>query len=277
MKIVFWSNYPKSDVTSNMTAVCVMFSLMYPSKVMMMTNHCNHDNLGRTLLGRCYDDVLREESGYLTGHGLQPNVKRIEDAPSCFEFPKSAETLSEDGLYYFAQGKLFNNEIYELRVLEEINRFFAYLNESEDYIFIDVKSQDSISTASLLEEADLVVVNLKQDEKLMKDFFRKYGAITGKAFFIISEYKQRNGYSRNKFINEFSIHPNRVSVIPYNPEFVPMVDDGRITEYVMSNCNCKKNTKEYYYIGHLKRTVRLLKKILERQPHLAMATDKLYA
>jgi len=277
MKIVFWSNYPKSDVTSNMTAVCVMFSLMYPSKVMMMTNHCNHGNLGRTLLGRCYDDVLREESGYLTGHGLQPNVKRIEDAPSCFEFPKSAETLSEDGLYYFAQGKLFNNEIYELRVLEEINRFFAYLNESEDYIFIDVKSQDSISTASLLEEADLVVVNLKQDEKLMKDFFRKYGAITGKAFFIISEYKQRNGYSRNKFINEFSIHPNRVSVIPYNPEFVPMVDDGRITEYVMSNCNCKKNTKEYYYIGHLKRTVRLLKKILERQPHLAMATDKLYA
>jgi len=277
MKIVFWSNYPKSDVTSNMTAVCVMFSLMYPSKVMMMTNHCNHDNLGRTLLGRCYDDVLREESGYLTGHGLQPNVKRIEDAPSCFEFPKSAETLSEDGLYYFAQGKLFNNEIYELRVLEEINRFFAYLNESEDYIFIDVKSQDSISTASLLEEADLVVVNLKQDEKLMKDFFRKYGAITGKAFFIISEYKQRNGYSRNKFINEFSIHPNRVSVIPYNPEFVPMVDDGRITEYVMSNCNCKKNTKEYYYIGHLKRTVRLLKKFLERQPHLAMATDKLYA
>lgn len=277
MKIVFWSNYPKSDVTSNMTAVCVMFSLLFPSKVMMMTNHCNHGNLGRTLLGRYYDEVLREESGYLSGTGLHPTIKRIEDAPSCFNIPRSAECLSEDGLYYFAQGKLFNNEIYELRVMEELNRFMEYLNESEDYIFIDVKSQDSISTVSLLEEADVVVVNLKQDEKLMKDFFRKYGAITGKAFFFISEYKHRNGYTKNKFVNEFSIHPNRVAVIPYNPEFVPLVDDGRITEYVMRNHDCKKNTKEYYYIWHLKKAARLLKKILDHQPHLAMATEKQYA
>lgn len=277
MKIVFWSNYPKSDVTSNMTAVCVMFSLMYPVKVMMMTNHCNHDNLGRTLLGRCYDEVLKEESGYFTGHGLKPNIKRIEDVPSCFEFPKSAETLSEDGLYYFAQGKLFNNEIYELRIMDEINHFFEYLNEVEDYIFIDAKSQDSISTAGLLEEADIVVVNLKQDEKLMKDFFKKYASITGKAFFFISEYKQKSGFSKNKFINEFSIHPNRVAVIPYNPEFVPLVDDGRITEYVMRNYDCRKNSKEYYYISHLKRAARLLKKILDRQPHLAIMAEKWYA
>lgn len=277
MKIVFWSNYPKSDVTSNMTAVCVMFSLMYPAKVMMMTNHCNHDNLGRTLLGRCYDDVLKEDSGYLDGRGLKPNIKRIEEVPGCFDYPQNAETLSEDGLYYFAQGKLFNNEIYELRVMEEINRFFGYLNESEDYIFIDAKSQDSISTVRLLEEADIVVVNLKQDERMMKDFFKKYGSITGKAFFFISEYKQKNTYSKNKFINEFSIHPNRVAVIPYNPEFVPLVDDGRITEYVMRNYNCRKNTKEYYYIGHLKIAARLLKKILDRQPLLAMITDKIYA
>ena len=277
MKIVFWSNYPKSDVTSNMTAVCVMFSLMYPAKVMMMTNHCNHDNLGRTLLGRCYDDVLMEDSGYLDGRGLKPNIKRIEEVPGCFDYPQNAETLSEDGLYYFAQGKLFNNEIYELRVMEEINRFFGYLNESEDYIFIDAKSQDSISTVRLLEEADIVVVNLKQDERMMKDFFKKYGSITGKAFFFISEYKQKNTYSKNKFINEFSIHPNRVAVIPYNPEFVPLVDDGRITEYVMRNYNCRKNTKEYYYIGHLKIAARLLKRILDRQPLLAMITDKIYA
>ena len=277
MKIVFWSNYPKSDVTSNMTAVCVMFSIMFPAKVMMMTNHCNHENLGRTLLGRCYDEVLKEDSGYLSENGWYPNVKRIDEVPNCFEVPKNAETLSEDGLYYFAQGKLFNNEVYELRVMEEINRFFEILNTSEDYIFIDAKSQDSVSTVSLLEEADIVVVNLKQDETLIKDFFKKYGSITGKAFFFISEYKQRKGYTKNKFMNEFSVHPNRVAVIPYNPEFVPFVDDGRITEYVMRNHDCKKNTKEYYYIWHLKRAARLLKKILDRQPHLAMVTDRIYA
>ena len=277
MKFVFWSNYPKSDVTSNMTAVGVMFSIMFPAKVMMMTNHCNHENLGRTLLGRCYDDVLREESGYLSGSKAYPTVKRIEEAPSCFEIPKSAENLSEDGLYYFAQGKLFNNEIYELRVMEEISRFFEYLDESEDYIFIDAKSQDSISTLALLEDADIVVVNLKQDERLIKEFFKKYGAITGKAFFFISEYKQRKGYSKNKFINEFSIHPNRVAVIPYNPEFAPLADDGRITEYVMRNHNCKKDTKEYYYIWHLKKAAGLLKKIIDRQPHLAMVSETRYA
>lgn len=47
MKIVFWSNYPKSGVTSNMAAMGIMFSLMFPSRVMMLTNHCKHENLGR--------------------------------------------------------------------------------------------------------------------------------------------------------------------------------------------------------------------------------------
>lgn len=277
MKFVFWSNCPKSDVTSNMAAVGIMFSIMFPSRVMMMTNHCNHENLGRTLLGECYEEVLREESGYCFGAGLRPTVKKIEDVPNRYDIPKNAENLSEDGLYYFAQGKLFNNEIYELRVMEEINRFCEYLNESEDYIFIDAKSQDSISTVSLLEEADIVVVNLKQDEKLIRDFFKKYSAITGKAFFFISEYKQNEGYSKKQFINEFSIHPNRVAVIPYNPEFVPLVDDGRITEYVMRNHDCKKESKEYYYIWHLKMAAKLLKRILDHQPHLAMATEKIYA
>ena len=277
MKIVFWSNYPKSDVTSNMTAVGIMFSIMFPARVMMMTNHCNYENLGRALLGRSYDDVLREESGYFCRSGLQPRIKRIDEVVNPFDAPKDAETLSEDGLYYFAQGKLFNNEIYELRIMEEINRFFSYLNESEDYIFIDAKSQDSVSTVGLLEEADIVVVNLKQDERLIRDFFKKYAAITGKAFFFISEYRKRKGYSKSKFINEFSIHPNRVAVIPYNPEFVQIVNDGRITEYVMKNHNCKEDAKEYYYIWHLKKAAKLLKKILDRQPRLAIVTDKRYA
>lgn len=273
MKIVFWSNYPKSDVTSNMTAVAIMFSIMYPSRVMMMTNHCNYENLGRTLLGNCYDDVLREEAGYGDVSREHPIVKRIDSVPSRYDLPKNAENLAEDGLYYFAQGKLFSNEIYELRVWEEIVRFFEYLDCLEDYVFIDAKSQDSVSTVKLLEESDIVVVNLRQDETLMRDFFKNYAAIIGKSFFFISEYRKKNAYSLSSFLKEFSVHPNRVAVIPYNPEFSPAAGDGRITEYVMKNHDCNKNSKEYYYIRHLKRAAELLKEIVDHHPYLAVAAD----
>lgn len=277
MKIVFWSNCPQSDVTSNMTAVGIMFSILFPSKVMMMTNHCNYGNLGRALLGSCYEEVLREESGYYSGTRNRHTIKRIEAVPNRHDIPKDAENLSEDGLYYFAQGKLFNNEIYELRILDDLNHFFGYFNENEYYVFIDTKSQDSISTVRLLESADIVVVNLRQDEAMMRDFFKKYSAIAGKTFFIISEYRKRKGCSKNKFINAFSIHPNCVAVIPYVPEFSPMIGDGRITEYVMKNHNCKKDSREYYYIWHIKKAARLLKRMIDQQPHLAIVSDQEYA
>lgn len=276
MKIVFWSNCPKSDVTSNMTAVGIMFSILFPVRVMMMTNHCNYENLGRALLGSCYEEVLREEAGYYSGMRDRHTVKKIDDVPNRVDIPKDAEDFSEDGLYYCAQGKLFNNEIYELRILDELNHFLEFFDETADYVFIDAKSQDSVSTVRLLEEADVVVVNLRQDETLMRDFFKKYSLIAGKAFFFISEYRKK-GFSKNKFINEFSIHPNCVAVIPYNPDFVPLVGDGRITEYVMKNHNCKKDTREYYYIWYLKKATRLLKKMLDNQPHLTMLNNKEYA
>lgn len=273
MKIVFWSNYPKSDVTSNMTAVAILFSILFPSRVMMMTNHCNYGNLGRALLGNCYDDILREESGYGSATRVQPAIKRIDNIPTRYELPKDAENLTEDGLYYFTQGKLFSNEVYELRILDEISRFFEYLDVLEDYVFIDAKSQDSISTLRLLDEADIVVVNLRQDEKLMRSFFKHYSSIVGKSFFFISEYKKKNKYRLSCFLKDFSIHPNRVAVIPFNPEFSPVVDDGRITEYVMKNHNCEKDSKEYYYIWHLKKAAELLKDVLDRYPHLAVVTE----
>lgn len=273
MKIVFWSNYPKSDVTSNMTAVAIMFSILFPARVMMMTNHCNHETLGRTLLGSCYDDVLREEAGYGSAARRRPVIKRIDDIPNRYGLPKDAETLAEDGLYYFTQGKLFNNEVYELRILEELSIFLELLDKSDDYVFIDAKSQDSISTIRLLEDADIVVVNLRQDERLMRDFFMKYTTIVGKSFFFISEYRKRNGYLLSDFIKDFSVHPNRVAVIPYNPEFSPVVDDGRITEYVLKNQNCTKSSKEYYYIWHLRKAAELLKAIMDHHPYLELAMD----
>lgn len=277
MKIVFWSNHPKSDVTSNMTAVGIMFSIMFPTKVMLMTNHCNYENLGRVLLGNCYEDVFREESGYFSNRERYPKVKKIDGIPNRMSVPKNADSFSEDGLYYLAQGKLFNNEVYELRVMEEINQFMNYLNETEDYIFIDAKSRDSISTKNLLEEADAVVVNLRQDESVIKDFFRKHRAIVGKSFFFLSEYKKKNEYSLKQFINEYSIHPNRVAVIPYNPEFSPLATDGRITEYVMQKHDCTEKSKDYYYIWYLKRAAELLKRGLDNQPYLTMQEEDIYA
>ena len=126
----------------------------------------------------------------------------------------------------------------------------------------------------------MVVVNLRQDEAVIKEFFKQYMSVTGKCFFIISEYRKRNGcYKLQKFVREFCVHPERVAVIPYNPGFGLFIDDGRITEYVLQNYNCKKKTKEYYYIWHLRKAVQLLKSALDRQEQLAIrfGEENIYA
>ncbi len=258
MKVVFWSNYPDSGVTSNMTAIGVMISLIYHGRLVMLSNHYNQENLGRSLLGETYDEMLKEECNYFANGSAQNYIKQLINRSNRRQHTENILEVIDDGLYYYVDCPIFNSRISDMKAEEEMESVLEYLKQHAELIFIDAKSQESLSTKHLLESADIVVVNLRQEETAIRNFFKRYSSLLGKCVFVLSAYQKNSGYMKKRFVHEFRIHPGRVAVIPFSPIFHANICDGRIVEYITENAECKKDSSPYEYIWHLKKAATML-------------------
>ncbi len=262
MVVSFWSNYAKSGVTTNISAISAAFSLLYPKKITLLSNHFEKRSLGYMLLGKGYDDLLHESLKYDNYGNKNFYLRKLLSYNNFSVLNGCSYDGLENGLYYYLQVKRYCSQIYEINQFDFINETVDYLNQLSDYVFIDLQSQESLSSLQLLEASDLIVVNFRQDETLIRNFFKRYSSIAGKCFFIISSYNEKGAYLKRNLVRDYRIHPERVAVLPYNPEFVCGFDDGRIVPYVCNYLNCGKKSRQYRYIWFLRYAAELLMKNL---------------
>lgn len=258
MKIIFWSNYPDSCVTSNMALMGVMISLMYRGRTLMMSNHYNQNNLGRVLLGSHYDNMVQEDCNYFAGGNDNTYIKQMLRRINRKNLAGSALEIIDDALYYYVQSQMFNSDVYDMRFQEEMKDTLDFFNRLVEFVFIDAKSQECITTKWLLDSADLVVVNLRHENNAIHNFFKRYSSLCGKCVFLLSAYQRNGVFTKKQFVREYKIHPDRVAIIPYHPEFQMEFTYGRIVDYICENYNCSKGSKQYVYMWYLKRAAVML-------------------
>ena len=109
------------------------------------------------------------------------------------------------------------------------------------------------------------MVNLRQEENAVRNFFKRYSSLVGKCIFLISAYQRRNPYIKRNFVRDHKIHPDRVAVIPYNLEFQAQCLDGRIVNYISEHYNCRKGAQQYEYILCLKKAARMLMGLIDEK------------
>lgn len=262
MIVSFWSNYEKSGVTTNLSAISAAISLLYPEKITLVSNHFEKRSLGYMLLGKGYDDLLHESLKYNNYGNNSFYLRKLLTFNHFALLNGGAYEGMENGLYYYFQGRRFCNPILEINQFNFFNEIVDYLNGISDFVFIDLQSQESLSSLQLLELSDLVVVNFRQDETLIRNFFKRYSSIAGKCFFIISSYNEKGAYLKRNLVRDYRIHPERIAILPFNPEFVCGFDDGRIIPYVCNYLNCGKKSRQYRFIWFLRYAAELLMKNL---------------
>jgi len=208
------------------------------------------------------DVLLQEGSKYYACGDTRFHLRKVL-SPSCASIINGASYDGvEDGLYYYLQERLYTEALQEVNYNGDFNRLVDMLEEKSDYVFMDLQSHGSLSTLQQLEAADLVVVSLKQDKNLIKDFFKHYGSIAGKCIFFLSCYKEDADYLKRDFVRDYLIHPERIAIIPYNHDFVSSISDGRAITYIIKNLDCGKKHKQYRNITHLRCAAKLLYKAL---------------
>lgn len=252
MKVAYWGNCRKSGVTCALAAIGLTAVLAYPFKITIFENHYNENGVLRYLFPRKWlyrvaesAEVWRERF-FFGGSHVRYGKSSTEDYPVI--------ELLEKGLYYVPQFTQ-NPDLFDYQFHCNL---LPMLQSYSEIAFIDTQKENSISSKVILEEADVVVVLLRQDMYEIQSFFQNYSSLVPKTFFIISDYQRKNKINLAKIISEFGFRDDCIGVIPHSDEFKMAADYGRLIEYITSNYTGTSDREKRYFMQELKKTTFLL-------------------
>lgn len=265
MKIAFWSNVRgRAGTTCNMACISTVLSLGNPGRTILVENHCNLTNIGEAFIRKKWKDTVAEEAYYCSQIGLDSLMKRLHSHMFHGETIKhSAVALLNQQLYYIPQSRITNREFFENEFQQILYPLLTALEEFGDYVYIDTASNGYMTTKTILEEADLVVVNLSQEQAVWEDYFSNYRSLDQKAVYMIGSYQEASNLNLNNLIRKYKIPRDKAGVIPYHTELKDSLSEGTLLKFLTRNYTCTKKDDNYLFMKSLKAAADMVMKQIE--------------
>jgi hypothetical protein len=267
LKIAFWSNSnEKCNVSANLAAISVASVIRYPYSVIIVENRLNHNNLGKAFLRDTHVNLFNEVgTNYYDGGGIEGLLRKI------YRENYNLDTLSyhiaeiiNQHLYYIPQSRVIHSEIFDYEFNHCIHPLFDMIDEYADICIIDTASHQNLSTKTILEESDLIVVNLCQSQTILEDFFFNYSSLIPKAVFIISNYKCHSKLNSKKIAGVYQIPWEKIILIPENTSYQNAYANGSVVEFIYSNYHCLKGNPNFIFIQSIKKAAYMIIKRAEQ-------------
>jgi len=267
LKIAFWSNAnEKCRVSANLAAISVASVIRYPYSVITMENRLCHNNLGRAFMGNAHANPLDAVgTNYYDGGGIEGLLRKIYRGDYHSDILQTyLKEIIHKHLYYIPQCRVIHSEIFDYEFDHCIQQLFHLMEDYADICFIDTASHNNLSTKTVLEEADLIVVNLCQKENILEDFVANYSSMITKAVFIISNYEYHSLLNSKRISKMYHIPWEDIIVIPDNEIYQNAFLSGTVVEFISRNYSCCKENPNYIFIQNIKKATYLIIKKAEQ-------------
>lgn len=267
MKIAFWSNSSeKCNVSANLAAVSVASVIRYPYTVIVVENQLGHNNLGKAFLGDTHIKLFHEAgTNYYDGGGIEGLLRKIYRENYGPDTLKAYLTeIIDKHLYYIPQSRVIHSEIFDYEFNHCIEALFDMMGEYADISFIDTASHQNLSTKTILEESDLIVVNLCQKQTVLEDFILNYSSMISKSVFIISNYECHSALCSRKISENYQIPWENILLIPNSVSYQNAYLSGSVVEFIYSNYHCSKENPNYLFIQSIKKAAYMIIKKTEQ-------------
>ncbi|MCR5796883.1 MAG: hypothetical protein K6G63_03060 [Eubacterium sp.] len=242
--IIIRGNAPgKAGVTSNTISLGLLNAISRNERVLLMENHPNINNIGNSAISPELSLSYSRKWKYFAENGLSCMLSKFNQTSRLSQpiVKNSCIEIYEDKLFYLPMGGN-NYELLEYRLKGLAN---TLLNELEDYfsnIYIDLSSTNLESSRIILQRADMVVVNLYQNNLAISQFIKNFSEIQKKSFILIGKYDDRSKFTKEYIKKKYSIDSNRIGVVPYNARFMDAYSEGELRDFLL---NINENTKFY--------------------------------
>ena len=263
MKIAFWSSVgEKSGVTTNMACIAAMFSVLGNGRSVLLENHYDRENsIGTMLVSPRYRDCFCEEASYFSKYGIEHLLKGLSVGQDGAELLRRvAVRLPGDNMFYIPQGYITNREVFNYDFNLAYSKLFNVLEDFADYVFIDTERSQNLTSSQILYDADLVVVNLLQNQQSFNDFFDNYSSLAEKCVFLIGSYQLGMPWNYRRICYEYHISTDRIGMIPLNMELMDANHEGRLVQYIHRNYLKTSGADNVYFMRHCKRAAHMIRR-----------------
>jgi hypothetical protein len=274
MHIVFWSSvHGQCGVTSNLAAMALELTLNYRYKVLMLHNEFNNSSLDEIFLDQ---STLENVNDNMFDIGVDALMRYCKyNALTQESFQNYTTTILKNKLDLLQGTAMTNRESFysELSVMEDhiLNSALDYY----DFVFSDATAGENYSE-SLLERADVIIVNLNQNKQVIRDFFKHsvYKTYREKCFFLIGNYNDDSKYNRKNLIRQFDFNQKNnfkklmgkndsLGMIPYDVNYLDALNDGKVADhFLLGSRKDKKNSKNNFF-ETVEKSVKMFLKHLE--------------
>lgn len=265
MKIAFWSNVNEiCNVSANLAAISVASVIRYPYSVIVLENRLCNNNLGKAFLRDTQVNFICEAgTNYYDGGGIEGLIRKIYRENFSSDMIKSYLKVIHKHLFYIPQSRVIHNEIFEYEFDHCIHSLFSVMEEYADICFIDTASKGSLSTKTILDEADLIVVNLCQREGILEDFFTNYSSLIDKSLFVFSNYDNRAILNNKNIADRYHLSIDNILVIPNNISYQNAFSNGSVVDFIVRNYSCLRENPNYRFIQAIKKAANIVIKKAE--------------
>lgn len=257
MKVAFWSSSRNSGVTSCALAAAYLGAQAMDMRITILDNHY-HDSMMHELIagslrpGAGHYREPRDYSwqwyrpGYYSGCANGGGYISME--------------LVEEHLWFRYDEMPGTESMYE----KDFMRMLKKADSGERICFVDTEGHNNLSTKLILDEADLVVVMLPSNLKMVEVFFDEYSSIIGKSLLVFNKCRLEDRLARKKLCEKNRIPSGRVVTMPYVESVQKMVGVGRFRRFLMDNATSSQPVEGYAYLAAISRILNVIEKEYRR-------------
>ncbi|AIQ46197.1 hypothetical protein R70723_10095 [Paenibacillus sp. FSL R7-0273] len=182
-----------------------------------------------------------------------------------------AESILKDRLELLS-GSL-HSEKHAARLL--LPHIFRDYRRFYDLLFVDISSEDDPEVAALvMEQADLIVVNLSQNQVSLNNYF----VANGKApvpehknvLYCLGAYERSSRMNKERMIKQYGVKKSAVGFVPHHIGFMDAQNERRTVQFLLKAREARARflefSEEAYFTAAVRRLGQLILKTLEISP-----------
>lgn len=240
MKLAFWSNVRgQCGTTLHTTCIAAIQAMINKEKVIMMENHDHIVNIASCMRNDRESNMVRESSmNNYYSYGLESLMSQFINVDIATEkslIIKNSITFGNDMIYYLPHGYLRNMDLLDYQFGKNMGILFSCLERYFNAVYVDVFASENSSTKTILQAADVVIVNLNQNSNVIRHFFENFSSLREKAVFLIGNYYSDKYNSIEELRRKYQIPKDRIFAIPYCTEVAESGSKGCITNFIHRN------------------------------------------
>lgn len=242
INIVFWSpEAGQTGTTSNIIAVSVLAALTRGKKVCLTHTHFNNRNLEAALLGKGINHDILENMGvdFLLKSSKAQHIDKNVIENASFTLLK--------GLYVLPGTTKVNEMLFEEDFIKNKDYIYDALSSNFDIVFTDVTSGENRLSQELIKNADLVVVNLSQNSKLIDNYRRKYENLDERAIYFLGNYHSNSRYNIGNLKRCYNFLRKKTAVIPFDVNYMDYFSDGKVIPFFLKNTLATRDEDKIFF------------------------------